>query len=177
MTIRTERLILRPFTMRDLRTTYAYASDPANTEYMLHLPARKKRETRRFLKFAIAEGSKVPLRRHEFAVIFDGKHIGAVSISLDESEREGELGWIIRKAHQGKGYATEAAKAVMVYALDTLGVTKIYARCDYRNEVSRRVMEKIGLSLESDTGIRYYGGSGAAVQELMYSLISCQEDL
>ena len=81
----------------------------------------------------------------------------------------GELGWIIHRAYQGNGYATEAAKAVMHFALDKLYVKKTVAYCDHRNERSVGVMRKIGLTLERDDGVRRYRDSDEDVRELMYS--------
>jgi len=166
MIIQTERLTLRPFTMRDLKTTHIYASDAENTQYMGNLSNKTKTKwaTWWFLKHAIAQWKRKPQRRYDFAIDLAGKHIGSVSVSLDESGQKGALGWIIQKAHWGNGYATEAAKAVMEFARG-LGATMFLARCDERNEASRRVMEKIGMTLESgDSTCRYKD-----VRDLIYS--------
>ena len=170
-TIRTARLALRPFELGDLRTTHAYASDKANTEYMMHLPNGTIQETEQFLCHVIDEWGKDNPQEYEFAVVIDGKHIGAAAVSLSDDGREGELGWIIRKEYQGKGYGTEAAKAVLDFAFEKLKVKKVTARCDLRNESSQRVMQKIGLVFENDERMRRYKGSGEDVREVMYSLI------
>ena len=170
MTIQTQRLTLRPFTLRDLKTTFAYASDPENTRHMIPLPIEKKRETRQFLRYVITQWKSNEQECYTLAIDLDGKHIGAVSISLKENGLVGELGWIISKAHWGKGYATEAARAIVEFAQDELGLIKIIARCDYRNAASCRVMEKIGLALESDTGTRRNNNSDKDVQEFLYSM-------
>jgi len=170
MILKTERLTLRPFTMGDLKTTHAYASDPENTRFMIHLPNKTKRQTRRFLKYTIAKGKKRPQRCYEFTVILDGKHIGAVSVNLDKSGQEGELGWIIQRAYWGNGYATEAAGAIMTFAREELQVKKLVAHCDHRNSASARVMEKLGMALESDSGTRRYKGSEEDVRELKYAV-------
>ena len=170
MTIKTERLTLRPFTMRDLKTTHAYASDPENTRYMIYLPNRTKRETKQFLKRVTGEWKKEGQLCYEFAVVLEGRHIGAVSLQLDETRQKGYMGWILHKAYHDKGYATEAAKAVASFAQDTLGVKKLTAFCDYRNAASARVMEKLSMTLESDDGMRRYRGSDEDVPELKYSV-------
>ena len=170
MMIKTKRLVLRPLEPGDLDTAHEYAGDPAITGYMMYLPNKSKRETGQFLRQAAAEWSKAEPQFYEFAVTLDHKHIGAVSVYLDESGQEGELGWIIHRDYQGHGYATEAAKAVLDFAFDTLGVKKAVAHCDYRNEPSYRVMRNIGLSLERNDLTRRYSGSDEDVQELMYSV-------
>ena len=169
MKINTERLVLRPFELGDLDTMHAYASDEANTEYMLYLPNRSVDDTERFLCMVIAEWEKDELRFYEFAITLDGKHIGAVSVWLEDGRSEGELGWIIHKDYQGKGFAYEAAKVIVDFAFRELGVKKLNAHCDYRNLASVRIMEKIGMVLERDDLMRRYRDSDEDVRELMYS--------
>lgn len=168
--IHTRRLTLRPFTLDDLYTTHAYAGNAENTQYMLHLPNEGLQDTQRFLQRVVAEWAKDQPAFYEYAVVLQGKHIGAVSVSLDESRQQAELGWIIHKLYQGKGYATEAAGAMLRFAIDSLKVKKVVAHCDGRNEPSAHVMGKIGLSLESADGTRRYAGSDVDIQELMYAL-------
>lgn len=170
MTIQTERLTLRPFTMRDLNTTHTYASDPENTPYMIHFPNKTKWETRRYLRRSIRRKGKLQ-RLHNFAVELDGAHIGSVNVFLSEDGQSGSLGWIIHKAYWGKGYATEAAGAIMDFARG-LGVTAFTACCDYRNTASRRVMEKLGMALARETvGHGHYKhGPEEEIRELTYKL-------
>ncbi|SHN67509.1 GNAT family N-acetyltransferase [Desulfitobacterium chlororespirans] len=168
--IKTERLILRPLERNDLDTAHEYAGDVENTKYMIHLPNNTIKETEQFLQRIAAEWEKDNPSFYEYAIILGGKHIGAVSVYLDESRQEGELGWLISKMHQGNGYGTEAAKAVLDWAINELKVKKIVAYCDYRNEPSFHVMHKIGLCLERDDGTRRYKGSDIDIPELMYSL-------
>lgn len=168
--LETERLILRPLELNDLETAHAYAGDLTNTKYMVYLPNHTLQETEEFLQEVVIEWEKDKPQFYEFAVILDDKHIGAVSIYLDDNREIGELGWIINKIYQGNGYATEAAKAVMNFTVDQLKVKKIVAHCDYRNEQSIHVMRKVGLSLERDDGARHYKDSDEDIKDLVYSL-------
>ena len=171
MTIQTERLTLRPLALRDLKTTFAYASDPEHTQYMLHLPVHKKRQTKLWLKYVQKQWKVKPPERYEFAVLLDGRHIGAVGLGIkDEARQSGEMGWIIDQAYQGRGYVTEAARAVLGFARDELGLKHVYARCDYRNVASTRIMEKLGMALEDDTRTRRYNDSDEEIRELRYSI-------
>ena len=168
--IKTERLVLRPLALSDLKTTHEYASDTETTKYMVYLPNRTLQETESFLRSAAEEWAKAIPQFCEFAITLGGTHIGAVSISLSENGQTGELGWIINKKYQGNGYATEAAKAITKYAINTLQVKRIIAHCDYRNAASYRVMQKLGMRLESDTGTRRNKGADEDVQDLKYSM-------
>lgn len=57
------------------------------------------------------------------------------------------LFWAIDPAHQGRGYATEAARTVIAYAFTELRLKRIIAMTEYDNRASQRVMEKAGMRL------------------------------
>lgn len=168
--LRTQRLLMRPLDVCDLETTHAYAGDKESTKYMIALPNETLEETRELLEQASAEWRKNEPQFYEFAVVLNGLHIGGVSITLDETRREGELGWILHKDYWKKGYATEAARAVKDFAINDLHVSRLIAHCDSRNTASRRVMERLGMTLLSGDGIRYNRSSPEAAKELLYGL-------
>ncbi|MCG8584621.1 MAG: GNAT family N-acetyltransferase, partial [Pirellulales bacterium] len=57
-----------------------------------------------------------------------------------------EIGWRLARAHWGKGYATEAARAALEYGFEQLGLEEIVAFTVPDNRPSRRVMEKISMT-------------------------------
>ena len=81
MTIKTERLLLRPLCLDDMKTVHEYASDLENTKYMLFLPNTTEQETITFLNSVEQEWQKTTPSFYEFAIVLDGIHIGAISIS------------------------------------------------------------------------------------------------
>lgn len=168
--IKTERLLLHPLDFSDLESMHEYASDKENTMYMYHLP-RKIEETAEFLSSVTKEWEKNMPCFYEFAIELDGIQIGSISVYLSDNRDSGDLGWILNKKYWHNGYATEAAMALKDFALNILQVKKLTANCDYRNTASSRVMEKIGLKLESDNGIRVYPRKNETARELIYSLI------
>lgn len=168
--INTERLLLRPLNISDLKTVREYDSDDENTQFMCYLPNRTIQETKDFLKRVTSEWEKAEPHFYEFAVVLKGVQIGAVSVYLDEKREVGELGWILNKKFHKMGYATEAAFAIKDFALNVLHLKKIIAQCDYRNAPSYHLMEKIGLKLESDDGTRTYVKRNETAKELTYSL-------
>lgn len=56
--------------------------------------------------------------------------------------------WALAPAHQGQGYATEAARAMVAYAFDSLQVDRVVATTDYDNERSMAVMRRLGMRIE-----------------------------
>lgn len=169
--LKTNRLLLRPLNISDLCSVYTYFSDEANTRYMVRLPDKSKEETLQFLSKVTDEWKKDNPICYEFAIVFNGEQIGNVSIALNEERTVGELGWIIKKKYWKKGFALEAALALKDFAINELKVLKLTAHCDCRNINSYRLMEKIGLKLESDDGMRTYPKSGETSKELIYSLV------
>jgi RimJ/RimL family protein N-acetyltransferase len=167
--IKTERLTLRPLELSDLYTVHDYESDITITEFIVEFPNDSIEKTEKSLQRVVLEWEKDVPQHYEFAIIYNEKHIGAVSITLDKDRQEGEMGWILNKKFHGNGFGTEAAKAIMNFALEILKLKKIFATCDFRNKSSVRIMEKIGLKFENENGVRQYKGSEEKIKELMYS--------
>ncbi len=152
----TQRLLLRPVGPHDLEAVHAYASDLENTRYTMGLPNDTVAETAAFLAEAAAAWAQERPDWYEFAVTLDGAVIGAVSLELRGGEGEGHLGWILDKRYWHRGYALEAARAVRDFAFRELGLTRLIAQCDQRNEASWRLMEKLGMRLADASGTRTY---------------------
>ena len=170
MTIKTERLLLRPLCLDDMKTVHEYASDLENAKYMLFLPNTTEQETITFLNSVEQEWQKTTPSFYEFAIVLDGIHIGAISISRMESTVQGEIGWILNKKHWNCGYVSEAANAVLGFAKTQLHLQGVIAQCDSRNIASARVMEKIGMRLIDANGTRTYVKRDETAQELTYMI-------
>lgn len=141
--IKTERMILVPLGIKYLETVNEYALDYENTKYMCHLPNESSEETAEFLKNIDKEWEKDKPEFYELAMIYQGKHIGAVCVYFDGEE--GELGWILNKKYWGNGFAVEAAKALIDYSKEHLAIYHYIAHCDGENVASFKTMEKLGM--------------------------------
>lgn len=170
MKLYTKRLSIVPLGPKYLSTTHEYAGDIDNAKYMIHLPNIDLNETRSFLDKVQTEWQKCTPEFYEFAILLDNEHIGAVSIYIDQSTAEGELGWIINKRYWGNGYAVEAARAVIDFAEQELKLRKFIAHCDSVNTGSYKVMEKLGMSFVSKSEGRRNKFAVEDSEELMYSL-------
>lgn len=168
--MKTKRLLLRPLNISDIDTVYEYSSDEENTRFMIHLPSKSVDETAFFLNAVTSEWEKEAPSFYEFAVVLDGRQIGAVSVYLNEDGDSGELGWIINKRYLRKGLASEAAFTLKDFALHHLKLKKLVAHCDCRNVASYSLMRKIGMVREDIVGTRTYSRSGETVNEYIYSL-------
>ncbi len=76
-----------------------------------------------------------------------GKVIGNICCGIRDQDAR-EMGFIVNKDFQGKGYGLEALSAVMEHLFET-GKHRVYAECDPRNEASWRLLEKAGMRRET----------------------------
>lgn len=155
--MQTDRLLLRPVSPDDLATVYAYSSDAEHVKYMKYYPDESVEVCRNFLMLSCEEWKKEFPRCYVFAVIQNNKHIGEVSVyAEDEAFTIGELGWIIHRDYCKKGYALEAAQALLSFCQNTLHLNKVTACCDSRNSASIKIMEALGMTLKEKDIPRKY---------------------
>lgn len=76
----------------------------------------------------------------------DAAVIGAISCSVED--HAAEFGFFLHPRHWGRGYASEAARAVVDWALSLPKIRRVWATCDAENLASVRVLEKAGLARE-----------------------------
>lgn len=145
MELKTERLCLKPLGTQYLESVYEYASDIENTKYMMYLPNATIQETADFLQNTENEWKKHKPDFYEFAIFYEGKQVGAVSIYMENDCKLGELGWILNKKYWGLGIASEAAERLIEFAKNERNLTHFIAHCDAENTASYYVMEKLGM--------------------------------
>jgi RimJ/RimL family protein N-acetyltransferase len=171
--IETERLELRPFEPRDLDPLHAIYSDEEVARYLYNDP-RTLDEVRELLERKIA-GAAVDAEGQWLSAAATLKRtdelVGDVSLLwASERHRQGELGFIVHPAHKGRGYATEAARPLLAFAFETLGLHRVVGRADARNAGSARVLEKLGMRREAHL-VENEWIKGEWQSELVYALL------
>jgi RimJ/RimL family protein N-acetyltransferase len=150
--IHTQRLALRPFTRDDLDAVHVYVSDPDVVRYLYWEVAADRAAARKMLDGKIGHWSLSDAGQSLILAVdrLDGGLVGEVVLKwLSREHRQGEVGFVITPAHQGHGYAVEAARAVLALAFDDLKLHRVIGRCDPRNTASARVMERLGMRREA----------------------------
>ena len=132
----TARLRLRPLLPDDLPLLAELNSDP---EVMRYLTGRAASRRESSDELAASLGT----RWVAFACD-DGAFVGWVAAAPTADGTEYELGWRLARAAWGRGYATEAAGALIAH-LFAAGARRVYAQTMATNERSRAVMERLGL--------------------------------
>ena len=140
--IKTGRLILRPFTMEDAEDMYAYASDETQTTYVF-----PKHETLEETERILAE-MFIATPQGKYAIELEAAHrvIGSIDLRVNANDKTGELGYILNQHYEGQGYMTEAAKALIIFGFETLGLNELHAYYIEGNDRSERVMQRIGMT-------------------------------
>lgn len=148
-TLETERLRLRPFADADAEDLFALQSNVHVLRYWDSPPWVDRAPVARFLARCqqMAEegsGARVAIER-----ICDQAFIGWCTFnSWNPDFRSASLGYCLGETAWGRGYATEAARALLEWAFDRLDLNRVQAEADTRNVASARVLEKLGFVLE-----------------------------
>jgi RimJ/RimL family protein N-acetyltransferase len=150
--LETERLVLRPFRAGDLAAMHRMQSDESIVRW-LYNGVRDEQETKQLLDRKIAAAALTEEGQWLSCAITlreSGEVVGDLSLHWVSAEhRCGEIGFILASAHQGRGYATEAAAALLPFAFETMGWHRLIGRTEARNIGSARVLEKLGMRLEA----------------------------
>lgn len=169
----TARLRLRPFTRGDVDAVYAYRGREDVARYLFDPPLSRDECAmaiqQRINQVALeAEGDRLILA---VDIAATGQLAGEVSlIWRSEEARQGELGWIFHPDFQGKGFASEAAAALLDIAFDQADLHRVFARCDAANAASWRLMERLGMRREAH--FREHGiFKGAWDEEFYYAIL------
>lgn len=151
--IETERLILRPLTENDANDVFEWAGDPIVNKYMPYPVHKSPVTVREWI-------SSIKPENNEFGFVLKetGKVIGSGNIR-PESETQYTVGYNINRAYWGKGYATEAASAMIRWAHDTLGIQEFTAQHATANTASGNVLRKCGFQFDRFGQYSRYDGS------------------
>lgn len=147
--IETERLVLRPFTIEDAPQVHRLMSPPDIAKTTLNLPYPYPDGAAKAWIATHAEQARSGGSLHwAIARKHDDVLIGAISLGVVVKHARGSLGYWLGVPFWNHGYMSEAALAVADHAIETLSLHRVEAMCFPRNDASRRVMEKAGLSFE-----------------------------
>ncbi|MGL4177978.1 MAG: GNAT family N-acetyltransferase [Dermatophilaceae bacterium] len=147
--LETRRLRLRPFTRADREDLFSLHANARVMRYWDSVPWHDSTRADQFLARCTAleeqgSGARVAIERRD-----DGAFIGWCGLQRwDPDNRTANLGYVLTEETWGHGFATEAAAALLTWAFETLGLNRVEAQADTRNNASARVLEKLGFVLE-----------------------------
>jgi RimJ/RimL family protein N-acetyltransferase len=148
-TVQTARLRLRPFADTDADDLFALHSSAHVLRYWDAPPWSERARAERFIMACRQMAEEATGARLAVEQVSGGAFIGWCSLSRWNPEhRSAALGYCFDDAVWGHGYATEAARALLGWAFDTLDLNRVQAETDTRNVASARVLEKLGFLRE-----------------------------
>jgi RimJ/RimL family protein N-acetyltransferase len=174
--IRTERLLLRAYTLDDLDFLSDVQSRPEVVRYLL-FDVRDRTEIRHSLDQKIKasiltdEGDNLNL---VVTLPDTGEVVGEVILFwTNRVQRQGEVGYVLHPGHVGHGYATEAAVEMLRLGFEGLGLHRIVARLDNRNTASARVLERLGMRREAHF-VQNEFIKGEWADEVIYAMLAAE---
>ena len=150
ITLKTERLVLRRFTLDDSEAMFRnFFSDPVATFYSRWETHENADTTREFMKQYAMEYENPDYYNWAITEKDYYEPIGRIAVSnMDERVSTADMSFFIGSAWWHKGYASEALAAVIKYLFTEVGVNRIAGRHDIANPNSGGVMKKCGMMLE-----------------------------
>jgi RimJ/RimL family protein N-acetyltransferase len=158
--LETNRLILRTWTQADIDSLFEIMSDARVVQYIADGKPFSREKVLEFLIWAENYQNENGFCRWKVVEKSSGEVVGSCGFARPHETEEIELGYLLAQKHWGKGYATEAARAAMLFGFEKLNFPEIIAMTDLENVASQKVLEKIGFARR---GIEVYNGEETLV--------------
>jgi RimJ/RimL family protein N-acetyltransferase len=147
--LETERLVLRHLMAGDAAFMLRLLNEPSWLRFIGDRGVRTLEEARAY----IARGPGASYERFGFGLDLvelkgEGTPVGLCGLVKRDALEDVDIGFAFLPEFWGRGYAHEAAAAVLEYAARVLGLRRVAAITDPDNESSIRLLEKLGLSFE-----------------------------
>ncbi len=151
--LRTDRLVLRAMTSRDVDDIHAYQSRPDVCRYLMFEPRTRDEVAEKVAKYSAAlvlsgDGDFWQLAVERASD--PGRVIGDLYFAIkDTANASAEIGWTLHPDHMGSGYMTEAAGAMLAIAFNDLELHRVHAQLDARNRGSAALCKRLGMRREA----------------------------
>ncbi|GAA1466874.1 N-acetyltransferase [Microbacterium thalassium] len=181
--VRTERLQIRRATPADAAATWVWRRLPEVGEWITSAPDDYETYRALFTDPARLAIQLVIELDDEADPDHRGRLIGDVMLRVEDGwaqtevreqgvATQAELGWTLDPAHHGRGYATEAVRAVIDICFGPLGLRRVHAGCFAANEPSWRMMERLGMRREEYSRATGLHRSGVWLDGMDYGLLA-----
>lgn len=167
--ITTPRLFLRAIKRSDAPDIYDYAKTDVVGPLAGWEPHKGIEETYRFINYGIKKRDYGQPGILAIVHQADNKVIGTIEVHSFR-EHKGEIGFVLHPDYWNKGYTTEAAQAVIIYAMEILELKRL-TYCHFpHNLASKRVCEKLGFTFEGILRNKFLRYDGMVLDDVTYSI-------
>ena len=181
--IETERLVLKAQTMQEQKRLWEILMMPEVNKYFLIVPPKFREKLldwnkqEEYYKMDMEHANDSNIFRWSIFLKDTGECIGRVSCHEGHDEDSNitdpsirGVGWLIDPAFQGKGYATEAATAMIDYMFNEVDINEIRTGAAIVNPASWMIMEKLGFIRQDKTKMVQYTFLDEPVEDYSYIL-------
>lgn len=170
--LETERLVLRVRTVADAVDIFDYASRPEVSYPAGFPPVQTLEDEVYYLEHILPERNQKENLPAGYGIVVKGtdKIVGSVDFPHRHEDDVLEIGYILHPDYWGRGYVSEAARALIDLAFKELNLHKIELSCFGYNLQSQRVAEKLGFTLEARIRDRK-DARGNRCDDLRYGLL------
>ncbi len=158
LVLETDRLALRRLTIEDAAFMLELLNEPSFLQHIGDKGVRTEADAREHIR----TGPVASYDAHGFGLYLvslrnTGEPIGTCGLLQRDALDDVDVGFALRPEFWSKGYAFEAASAVIAYARDTLGLSRIVAIVSPENAASIGLLERLGLTFEKCTRLSENG--------------------
>lgn len=149
--LETERLILRPLRVSDAERIFScWANDAEVTRYMSWSTHTSIEDTRAWLRFE--EEAVFSSGNYTFGYVLKETNelIGSGGLLYEKDLARYGLGYILMKPYWGRGLATEAARRILDFAIEDVGLRRFFAYHAIANPASGNVIRKLGFAFQKE---------------------------
>lgn len=144
VTLKTGRLVLRFVQPDDAGAIYRLFTDPEALRYWSFAPWTELAQAEENVRDTLAAYADGSVLTFAITLAGSGEMIGKCRLSkFSAQNRRCEIGYILDRAHWGKGYAREALAALIGHAFGALDMLRIEADVDPRNNASTQLLERL----------------------------------
>lgn len=145
-----DRIVLRRFTMADAADLLSLYADRDVMRYWSHAPWRSLDQARRAIVDAIDDYASGASLHYAIEHRPSGQLIGSCALyDISSGRRSASLGYLLAKAHWGRGYLSKALTVLLAMAFDALDLNRIEAEVDCRNKGSALALRRFGFREEA----------------------------
>jgi RimJ/RimL family protein N-acetyltransferase len=160
-------LQLRAWTMDDVSTLVEACNDEEIQRWIPVIPRPYTEEDAR----AFIRGEVEGIGKHQFAITENGRVVGSIGLGVNETTRNGAIGYWCAPRARGRGLTTRALRLLSRHALEELGIQRLELITDPDNHASQRVAEKVGFKREGVLRSHLPHPDGRRRDSVMFSLL------
>lgn len=170
-TIRTDRLLLRHVRPDDVRPLWRRRNHPGVAELQAWELPYTLEQAHALVESAVEDDRPVPDEWFMITIadLADTEVIGDLVVQLKWGGRAAEIGYTLDSAHWQRGYATEAADALVSWLFSHEEMTRVEGMLHPANAGSARVLERLGMRFEGRTRLSYWVGN-ENTDDLLYGM-------